>query len=105
MRAILLASLALLIVTSSHYGQTPTNPNTPQAGNVMGGAGNGSLADNSFLNGFPIRMIDGNYVIVSFERNGVPVPGVLNRTVTIRGNIMTINTADPNNPAKTFIVQ
>jgi len=131
-RTSLLASTALLIATSCDLAQTGSSGQTtggqgttvgqtnngqtagqPTSGQDLPRAGNANtppvvngntVGDNGFT-GFPNHMIDGVYVVASFERNGVPVPGILNRTATIRGNIMTINTADSSSAGKMFVIQ
>jgi len=107
----LLAPIALLVAASTDFAQTTnsgqTNNQTDQ-NYTQAGQTNNQTSDkmqNNIMAGSPLRPVDGNYVILAYERSGVPTTGVANRTVTIRNNIMTINTGDANQPAKTFLLR
>jgi len=123
MRTCLLATLALLIATSADFGQNQPGQNTNQGtgqGNNLGnnpGAGQGNnispgnanlgnagVGNGNGTAGFPNRSVDGTYVILAYERSGVPMTGVANRAVTIRNNVMTINTGD-GQAAKSFVLR
>jgi hypothetical protein len=86
--------LGLVVATSMNLAQTPTT----------GGINQGSTTSD-MSTGLPLRPVDGTYTILAFERNGVPQSAVTSRVVTIRNNIMTINTGDVNQPAKSFLLR
>jgi len=105
-RVSLIACMGLVLATSMNLAQTQTPGGATNQGTATTtqGTDQGSTGGPTTpgITGFPSRPVDGTYAIVAFERNGVPNANVVNRSVTIRNNIMIINTGDPNQPAKTF---
>src|SRR5262245_8792062 len=102
-RVSLIACLGLALVTSMNLAQTQTTGSASTQGTATTTQGTDQGSTTSpVMTGFPSRPVDGTYAIVAFERNGVPNTNVVNRGVTIRNNIMMINTGDPNQPGKVF---
>lgn len=77
--------LAMLLLTAAVSAQPPTGADRP--GQPPGAAT--SPADRSSPAG--AASLDGQWTVISLERNGQPVPNAQNMTVTVRGNTVTFD--------------
>lgn len=78
---------ATLLATALAVGQPPTGNDRPGA--QPGATPGASAADRPGAAGN--ASLDGNWTVVSLERNGHPVPNAQNMTVTVRGNTVTFD--------------